>query len=209
MKVIKPLLPETGNGRILKEWNYTYTPDSRGAFLFESVYLSLLKIVFGDGGLGRITVEYLLNETGVFNDYYGNFDNILLKNTSSWFNGRKKEDIFKQAVREGLSGKAIPYGESRKVMIAHLLFGGKLPRFLGFDYGPVRLPGCRATIPQGQIFRSAGRTTTFSPSYRMITDMAVKEVHTNIAGGPSDRRFSRWYVTDFKNWLIGKYKVLS
>ena len=64
-------------------------------------------------------------------------------------------------------------------------------------------------MPQGQIFKSAGRVTTFSPSYRMIADLAEQALHTNIAGGSSDRRFSRWYMRDMENWLKGVYKVLS
>ncbi len=208
MKVITPLLPDSKNGNILKAWDCQYKPDSRGATLFEAVYHSLLKVVFGDNGLGRSVISYLLEETGIFNDYYGNFDTILLKSKSAWFNG-KKEVLFKRAIEEGLRCKAKPYGKTRKVMISHLLFGGKLPRFLGFDYGPISLPGSRATIPQGQIFKSAGRTTTFSPGYRIITDMESNEIHTNIAGGPSDRRFSKWYLSDIKNWLSGSYKILK
>jgi penicillin amidase len=42
----------------------------------------------------------------------------------------------------------------------------------------------------------------------MVTDMAHDEVHTNLAGGPSDRRFSKWYGSDLDDWLQGKYKVL-
>jgi len=150
-----------------------------------------------------------MTETGLFNDYYANFDAILLKKKSSWFSGRDRDDLFRLALEEGLAVRAVPYGKTRKVMLSNLLFGGKLPRFVGFDYGPVELPGNRATIPQGQIFRSAGRMTTFSPSYRMIADMSVSELHTTLAGGPSDRRFSKWYVTDVKNWLAGIYKVLK
>ena len=93
--------------------------------------------------------------------------------------------------------------------MAHLLFGGQLPKFLGFDYGPIQLPGCRATIPQGQIFNNAGRLTTFSPTYRFIADLATDEIHTNLAGGPTDRRFSKWYVSDLQNWYEGQYKVLK
>jgi penicillin amidase len=94
------------------------------------------------------------------------------------------------------------------ITLTHLLFGGRLPKSLGFDCGPLSLPGCRATIPQGQIFKNAGRLTTFSPTYRFVADLATDEIHTNLAGGPSDRRFSRWYTSDLKNWYEGNYKVL-
>ncbi len=209
MKVLRPLLPDTDNGRILREWECTYTPDSRGATLFESVYRALLRTVFGDNGMGREVVDWAMSETGLFNDYYGNFDEILMNPRSAWFDGRPRDELFKRAIKEGLAAAPKPYGRTRMVTLSHLLFGGKLPRFLGFDYGPISLPGSRATVPQGQIFKSAGRVTTFSPSYRMIADLAEKAIHTNIAGGSSDRRFSRWYMSDMENWLKGVYKVLS
>jgi penicillin G amidase len=209
MKVIRPLLPDDANGSTLRDWECVYTPDSRGAMLFESVYLAILKAVFGDNGMGRETIDYLMKETGIFNDYYGNFDTILLNPRSAWFAGSTREELFKRGIAEGLSVKAVPWGQTRQVMLAHLLFGGKFPAILGFDRGPITLPGCRATIPQGQIFRSAGRLTTFSPSYRMIADMATQSIQTNLIGGPSDRRFSKWYVSDLDNWLRGIYKTLS
>ncbi|MCU0576561.1 MAG: penicillin acylase family protein [Desulfobacterota bacterium] len=181
MRIIRDLLPATPNGRILKAWDMRYDSHSKGAMLFESVYHALYRVVFGDHGLGRQVVDHIMQETSVFNDYYANLDAVLMCETSAWFEGKDRDEVFK----------------------------GKFPRFFGYDYGPVELPGCRATIPQGQIFRSAGRLTTFSPSYRFVTDMATLEMHTNIAGGPTDRRFSRWYTADVDNWVHGRYKVLK
>ncbi len=208
MEAMRPLIPAGDNGRILKAWDCSYKADSCGAPLFESVYRELLLGVFGDNGMGREVMEHLLSETSIFNDYYGNFDTILMKRNSAWFGTVERDDIFRAALERGLAVKPVSYGKTRRITISHLLFGGKLPRFLGFDRGPVSLPGGRATIPQGQIFRSAGRTTTFSPSFRFIADMASREAHTTLAGGVSDRRFSRWYFSDFRNWLEGRYKVL-
>ncbi len=208
MKIISPLLPDTENGRILKEWDMMYSSDSKGAMLFESVYLALIYRVFGDNGLGRVVVHHIMKETGLFNDYYANLDRILLSDNSAWFGDKKRDALFKDAIADGLDVSAAAYGSSRKVMFAHMLFGGQLPAFLGFDHGPIELPGCRATVPQGQIFQSAGRTTTFSPSYRLIADMNTTELHTNVTGGPSDRRFSKWYVSDMSDWLKGVYKIL-
>jgi penicillin amidase len=88
------------------------------------------------------------------------------------------------------------------------MFGGKLPAWFGFDRGPITIIGNRATIHQGQIYRAANRTTTFCPSFRMVTDLATEEVHSNLAGGPSDRRFSRWYCSGLKGWIKGEYKTL-
>jgi penicillin amidase len=209
MKILKPLLPDTENGNLLRQWDLRYDTDSKGAMLFESCYRSLLNIVFGDHGLGREVIRYVLTETSVFHDYYDNFDNILAGDTSVWFNGRSREDLYRQALAEGLKVTAARYGETRKIMLAHLLFGGQLPRSLGYDYGPIELPGSCATIPQGQMFKVAGRTTTFCPCYRFIADFSEEGIHTTLAGGPTDRRFSKWYVNDMENWLAGNYKILK
>ncbi|MBC2742414.1 MAG: penicillin acylase family protein [Desulfosarcina sp.] len=208
MKIIGPVLPDTDNGRLLKAWDLRYHANSTGAMLFESVYRAIIDVVFGDHGIGRDVVDHIFSETSLFNDYYANLDRILEKQSSAWFDGQTRESLFKQGIEAGLRAEPVPYGKTRSITLAHLLFGGQLPKFLGFDYGPLVLPGCRATIPQGQIFKNAGRLTTFSPTYRFITDLAADEIHTNLAGGPSDRRFSKWYVSDLKNWYEGNYKVL-
>jgi acyl-homoserine lactone acylase PvdQ len=52
MSIIEPLLPSTENGDILKSWDRRYDTASLGASLFESVYLELIKLVFGENGMG-------------------------------------------------------------------------------------------------------------------------------------------------------------
>jgi penicillin amidase len=93
--------------------------------------------------------------------------------------------------------------------MTHLLFGGALPRFLGFDYGPIVLEGNRATVLQAAIYRFHGRLTTFFPSYRFIADLSDGAAHTALAGGSSDRRFSRHYTSDIPRWLAHQYKRLD
>jgi penicillin amidase len=93
------------------------------------------------------------------------------------------------------------------VQMLHLLFGGKLPRIFGFDR-TIELRGNRATVHQGQICRSHGRDSCFGPSLRLVTDLATDELQTALPGGPSDRRFSKWYVSDLAGWLQGRYKTI-
>lgn len=93
--------------------------------------------------------------------------------------------------------------------MTHPLFGGRLPAALGFDYGPIELRGGRATIHQGQVYRSGGRETSFAPSYRLVTEFSEDVAHTCLAGGPSDRRFSGWYTTGIEDWLSGRFKELG
>ena len=113
-----------------------------------------------------------------------------------------------QAAEKALKSEPEKWGNVRKVILKNILFDGKLPRFTGFDRGPVTIIGSLATPHQGQIFESAARQTTFAPSLRMVIDLSSDDVFTNMAGGPSDRRFSKWYCSDLKNWISGKYKRL-
>lgn len=208
MKIAKPLLPETGNGKILLDWDFRYNPESAGAYLFEEFYKALYREVFGENNLGVEVIDFLKGETGTFTDFYLNFDKILLMETSSWFNGQTREEIYKRSLEKTLRIEPKKWGDVQKVILRHLLFGGKLPVFLGFDRGPITIIGGRATIHQGQIYRSANRETTFAPSYRFITDFAKEEFFSAMAGGPSGRRFSRWYVSGLNDWVKGKYKTL-
>jgi penicillin G amidase len=209
MAILAPLLPESQAAAVLKNWNFEYSADSEGAFLFDRFYRQLYRDVFGDHGFGPDAVDHIDQHTGMFNDFYINFDRILLSETSSWFGGRTREDIFRQAADKALNVAPEKWGNTRQVILKNIIFDGRLPKFFGFDRGPITIIGSLATPHQGQIFESAGRLTTFAPSFRMVSDLATDEIHTTLAGGPSDRRFSKWYCSDLDNWKRGKYKTLS
>ena len=208
MEILGPLLPDTEAGRLLAAWDCRYDPESQGAYLFERFYEALRTAVFGKNGFGEDAEIFLARQTGVYADFYLNFNRILLSERSAWFASETREDLYGRVAAEALDGKILTWGETREVTMSHIIFGGQLPRFLGFDRGPIALPGSRATINQGQIYRSAGRTTTFAPSLRFATDMGSNELHSNISGGPSDRRFSRWYASEMKRWIDNDYKTL-
>ncbi|MBW2612693.1 MAG: penicillin acylase family protein [Deltaproteobacteria bacterium] len=209
MSILAPLLPNTSKAAKLKNWDYEYGADSEGAYLFDIFYRELYREVFGGHGFGKTAVDHLHEHTGIFNDFYENFDRILLSENSSWFGDRKREDIYRKAAEKALEAHPEKWGNARKVILKNILFDGKLPRFLGFDRGPITIIGSLATPHQGQIFESVGRQTTFAPSLRMVTDLATEALYTNMAGGPSDRRFSKWYCSDLENWITGKYKKLT
>ncbi|MGH7452858.1 MAG: penicillin acylase family protein, partial [bacterium] len=208
MRILKPLLPDTPQGEILREWDYRYNPESEGAFLFEQFYQALLQEVYGKNGFGKAVADYLAKETGTFVDFFDNVDRILLSEKSAWFGSENRNDLFRRIAEDALKVPPKPWGEENQIKLTHLILGEKLPAVVGFDRGPIPLRGGRATPHQGQIYKSAGRITSFTPSFRMVTDLASDEVHTNLAGGPSDRRFSKWYCSDLENWLNGKYKAL-
>lgn len=209
MAILTPLIPDTDAGRILRDWDLCYDAGSRGATLFEAVYLALYREVFGGSGVGEPVVDFLARETGLFVDFYTAFDNVLLSAASPWFGGRTRDAVYRAALEKGLAAAPVPWGDTRRFTMTNIFFGGKLPGWLGFDRGPMTGIGNRATIHQGQIYRSAGRTTTFFPGLRMVADLSENIVHTNLAGGPSDRRFSRWYTSDVDNWVNGRYKPVD
>ena len=209
MPLYRPLLPDTENGRLLAEWDLTYQPESLGAMLFESVYFQSLRLAFGRHGFGEDLFDHLWNETGIFVDYHLNFDDVLLDENSPWFAEQSREALLTRAVELGLAAAARPYGKTRKYDLNNIFFSGRLPAFLGFDVKGRTLPGNRATISQGQIYRNAGRDTTFAPSFRMIAEMDRPGLWTNIAGGPAGGRFSRWYKSGLDDWAAGRYKKLD
>ncbi|MBT3339045.1 MAG: penicillin acylase family protein [Anaerolineae bacterium] len=206
MAILRPLLPNTPQGEILREWDLCYDTDSQGAYLFEAFYKELYREVFGKNGFGVDALDFLNDESGTFIDFYQNFDRVLLADDSSWFGDMSRDELYHKVAVKSLNIEAKTWGSRQQYTMSHMLFGGTLPAFLGFDRGPITGVGGRATIHQGQIYQSAGRTTTFFPSLRMVTEMGEDKLYSNLAGGPSDNRFSKWYVSDLENWLNYRYK---
>ena len=206
MEILRPLLPDTTQGEIMKKWDLRYDAESQGAYLFEAFYKELYREVFGKNGFGEDALDFLYNETGTFIDFYQNFDRVLLAESSIWFGDKSRDEIFAAVAEKSLNIAPKTWGTQRQFAMSHILFGGTLPKFLGFDRGPITGVGGRATISQGQIYNSAGRITSFFPAMRLVTEMEKDVLYTNLAGGPSDRRFSKWYVSDLENWMEGVYK---
>ncbi len=205
--LLRPLLPDSEAGRILAGWDLRYNPDSRGAYLFEQVYQALMREVFG-AALGP-ALDFLVGETGTFIDFYANADAVLLAETSAWFGSRSRDEIYRSALATALAGPARRWGDVNRLIVRNLLLGGRLPRWAGFDRGPYEIGGGRATVHQGQIYRLGGRDTSFVPSLRLCTDMGDDEMWSNMCGGPSDRRFSRYYNSETAGWATGRFKRLA
>jgi penicillin G amidase len=207
MNLIRPILPDTENAKILNNWDCRYDADSLGATLFERIYSDCMDLVFGEMGFGNTVMKHIVTETPLFAFLHGFFDDILFNESPAWFGDRSRDKVLQQAIERGLEDRPVPYGKTRRVFITNLFFGGRLPNFLGFDYGPHEHIGSRATIPQAQIFKDMGHPASFAPSYRMITDLGENVLHTNLAGGPSERRFSRYYTKGLGEWIKGEYHI--
>jgi penicillin amidase len=212
MELFRPLIPSTSAGELLRAWDHRYDRASRGATLFELVYEALLERVFGEGLFGIDSWHEIVTQTTILADFYHVFDDVLLGGDPDWFGQAGRETLIRETLETTLGTidpeKVSPWGERRQIVMANVLLGGQLPRWLGFDHGPVQLEGNRATVVQATVFVAHERTTSFYPSWRFITDMSKPEALTVLAGGPSGNRLSKWYTTDVRKWLDGDYKVL-
>ena len=215
LAVFLPMLPDSPGKVQLSAWDRRYEPESTEPVLFEAFYWALVEDVLGGGGMGSAVAQHLRAETGIFIDFYQFVDRILLDEDSPWLDGRDQAEVVcaafaraEESVGQGRSsrGPAATWGQHNEVTMTHMFFNGKLPAFLGFDAGPIALRGGRATPHQGQVYSSGGRTTSFAPSVRVVVDFAEPGMRTAGAGGPSDRRFSRWYTSGLAGWLAGEYK---
>jgi len=219
LDVLLPLLEENNESsdafQLLKNWDYGYGFDSKGATLFELFYDALRVEIFSGsdtkgGGLGANVVKHLSEQTGVFIDFYQNFDSVILNEDSIWYESATQKQAFLAAFEIAKTAHSdVSWKEVNTITFTNMLFQGKLPGFMGFDSKPLPLLGGRATPHQGQIYSSAGRKTSFSPSVRLIADMSESVLHTCLAGGPSDNRFSRWYKSGLQKWVNGDYKILK
>ncbi len=207
MPLIRHLLPESGNGKLLSAWDLIYASDSVAASVFENVYFEIVRTVFGDYGVGREVIEYILDNTELYYMYYGQFDHVLQREESLWFGGKTRDEVFGEAVARGLEMEAAPFGSTRQVMMKNLVYGDMMP---DFNYGPIEIIGCRGTVSQGAIFRApGGRIATFSPTIRFISDMSCNKYYSCLAGGPSEKPTSPLYASGVEGWLAGDYKLIE
>ncbi len=206
MEILEPLLGDGPVADALRTWDYRYELDSTGATAFEIFYGALLVEMFGPG-CGAPVIEHLRDASGIFIDFYQNFDRVLCAESSPWLGQRARDDVWRAALARVAARVPEPWGERNRLSLTNMFFGGKLPSFLGFDPGPIPIRGGRATPHQGQIYRAGDRLTSFTPSLRLVADMSTGALHTAMCGGPSDRRFSKWYKSGVRGWLAGELKV--
>ena len=206
LEVLTPLLGTGPLADALRAWDCRYEPESNGATAFEMFYAELLVEMFGPA-CGAEVIEHLRDATGAFIDFYQNFDRVLVAESSPWLGERTREEVWSAALSRVTDQVPGPWGKRNQLTLTNMFFGGKLPRFLGFDRGPIPIRGGRATPHQGQIYRSGDRLTSFAPSLRLVADMSAAVLHTALCGGPSDRRMSKWYKSGVDDWLAGRLKV--
>jgi len=208
MARIRPLLPQTPEAELLRDWDGCYQPESPAPVLFERIYQGLFQQVFGQV-LGADVSTFMTEKTGLLADFYHHFDRVLLAEDSVWFQGQSWQALYGKVIGLALATPAQNWKQHNHFMLRHILLGGKTPAWTGIDKGPLPLKGGRATPHQGQIYQSGERQTSFMPTYRFVTDFAEAGLHSCLLGGPSDWPGSRWYASEVQAWLAGTYKYLG
>jgi penicillin amidase len=216
--LLEIFLPHMPDGEVkdrLTAWDCGYGPQSREATLFYHLYRNVLLEVFGQepgqqGGIGWRRMLYLSSRAGFSMMVITCVDRLLHQEKSRWWRVRDKGELIRRAASSLNLANCPPWSETNAFRFTNRYFEGQLgTRVLGFQTGDLPMPGCHATPFQGHLLRSATRETTFAPSYHFVTDLATDEAWTNLPGGPSESRFSRWYKSDLPRWCEGTYKRLA
>jgi penicillin amidase len=195
----------------LSGWDRRYTPDSTSAALFQHFYRHVVLEIFGhEQGIGWRRMFYLCTRMGYSTMVLTAIDRTLRKVTSSWWQGRSKRELVQRAAKLARLEPAPTWREFNTFHFVNRFFGGsRAGRIFGFRSKQVGMPGCHATPFQGHLLTTATRESTFAPSYHFVTDLGSDEAWTNLPGGPSENRFSKWYKVDIPRWLTGQYKRLT
>ncbi len=194
----------------LENWDLRYAPDSTEAVLFQRFYVNTLLEIFGhEKGLGPRRTLYLVTRAGFSSMVAAACDAVLKKEKSLWWQTRDKGEMIRKAGLKALEEPEMTWGQFNSFHFTDRFFGGgQVGRLLGFDSPRYPMPGCHATVFQGHVLQTATRESTFAPSYHFVADMATDEAWTNLPGGPSESRFTRFYKSDVPLWLEGEYKRL-
>lgn len=213
LAIFLPHLPEGSLRERLAAWDGNYRPESVEPTLFQRLYRNVLLETFGhSAGIGWRRMLYLSSRVGYSTMVITCLDRLLARETSLWWEGQDKGELIRRAAEKLLEQNEPeqPWGVTNAFRFTNRFFESQfVGNALGFHTGDLPMPGCHATPFQGHLLRAARRETTFAPSYHFVTDAATDEAWTNLPGGPSESRFSRWYKNDIPLWCEGKYKRLA
>ena len=213
-RLLPIFLPHVSEGPLkesLSNWDLRYNPESTEATLFQHLYRHVTLEIFGHAeGIGWRRMFFLCTRMGYSSMILTAIDDLLCKETSLWWTGRDKGEMIRLAAERAAAEPIKPWGEVNSFHFANRFFEkSRVGRLLGFNTDRMPMPGCQATPFQGHLLATATRESSFAPSYHFVTDMATDEAWTNLPGGPSESRFSKWYRSDILRWASGEYRLLQ
>ncbi len=219
LQVLLPLMPEGEIKKQLSRWDGNYLPESHQATLFTQLYEHLIWELLHRGVRRRRRKRPSWQQLLFAGAHWGfssvvvvALDRLLKKpHTRHWFRDRQElGTLVARAVKALQQQRARSWGQHNSFRFENRFFDVPwMSRALGFHTGTLPMRGCFATPFQGHLMRLPGRETTFAPSYHFVTDLSTQEAWTNLPGGASESRFSRWYKNGIARWLEGRYKRLT
>ena len=213
-EMLPTLLPHIPDGEIkerLANWDFTFHADSEEAVWFQRLYINLIIELFGhEQAIGWRRIIYLCTRGGYSSMILTLADRVIMNVESTWWHGRDKGELVRRAFDRMAAQEPLRWGDFNHFHFTDRFFGSpRVGRLLGFDSPRYPMPGCAYTPFQGHVFQTAKHEQTFAPSYHFVTEMHTYEAWTNLPGGPSESRFSRYYKSDVERWLKGEYKRLT
>jgi penicillin amidase len=208
LRILRPLIEDDPRFAQILGWDGSYAGEPPAGAWFDDFHRRAVEHLLASVG-GVDVARFITAETALPAHFFHLFDDVLLDVDSSWFGHEGRDVVLHRHAEAALPALSAPGRAGRAMVMRPLMLGGRLPRWIGFDHGPVPLHGRAATIHQGQLLRAGGRDTSVGPSYRMVTDLATDSLSTALPGGPSDRRFSRWYTSGVSGWIEGRLKRLA
>ncbi len=211
LDILLPHLPGGELRDLLEAWDCDYVPSSREAALFQRLYRNVMVQLFGhDEGIGWRRMLYLASRTGFSSMTIAVMDRCLAKIQSVWWTSRDKSELIRKAAQLVDMTSTETWATLNNFHFTDRFFGNhQVGRILGFNSRQYPMAGNHATPFQGHVLQTAKRESTFAPSYHFVTDLSTDVAHTNLPGGPSESRFSRYYNIDVQRWFNGEYKILS
>ncbi len=211
LPIFLPHLPEGPLKDSLFAWDFSYHPDSTAATMFQHLYRNILLEVFGhEEGIGWRRMFFLCTRMGYSSMILTAIDDLLCKEKSAWWENRDKAEMILAAAERTAEEPTQPWGEANSFHFTNRFFeAGRVGRLLGFSSEKKPMPGCQATPFQGHLLATATRESSFAPSYHFVTDLGTDEAWTNLPGGASESRFSKWYRNDIARWASGEYRQLT
>lgn len=211
LEVFLPHLPEGRVKESLSNWDYSHGAESLEATLFMKLYRNVIIEVLGhEQGIGWRRMLYICTRAGYSMMVLAAADRMLMRDESIWWRNRDKGELIRRAGERTESEPDQLWSDVNNFHFTDRFFGAhQVGRILGFNSRRYPMPGNHATPFQGHVLQTATRESTFAPSYHFVTDLGSDEAWTNLPGGPSESRFSKYYKSDVARWFAGEYKKLT
>jgi penicillin amidase len=210
--------------KILKDWNFIETPDSKGALIFHSVLRQLVIELFGDE-LSLLGDKYLEAFTSMKYLHSRSLRKILAEGSSSWIDDiRTKgkietlEEVLKRSVINGIEDienivghnmKNWEWGRAHYLKHEHKMGSKKILDWIfGFNVGPYPSGGSDKSPNAGSYSFNKPYAQTAGASMRRVVDFSnLNETQQIIPTGQSGLYNSKHYDDQADLYHSGKYRT--